>query len=329
MPTPYEVLGVPTTASKEEIKRAYKKLAVQHHPDKGGDQETFKEVSKAYETLHDDEKRASYDRFGEDGPNMGPHPGHPDMMNDIFAQMFGGHHNTARRADVMHRLNISLAEAYTGVTKTMRITTERMCVSCKQRCTTCNGAGKLTQLRQMGPFTHMVNTPCTVCNGSGQKSTGCKTCCNTCKIKDERSLEIRIPHGVQSGDKTIHQGLGEQPNLPGEQPGNLIFEVFVSPDGLFERNGNDLIHTASITFTQSIVGTTVKIPHYAGEILFSTKSVGIVQPRKHYIVSDLGMPTKDPGRRGKVIVVFDIKYPTSKLDDAMCDELAKILEKLC
>lgn len=326
--SPYEVLGVPPQASKDDIKRAYKKLAVLHHPDKGGDSETFKDISRAYEILSDDDKRASYDRFGDADEHQHQHQS-SSMANNIFEHMFGNAMFNQSRADVMHRLNITLAEAYTGVTKNMRITVERLCTQCKQRCVACNGAGKLTQLRQMGPFTHMVNTPCTMCNGSGQKSTGCKACNQSGKTKDEKALEIRIPAGAQSGDRTIHQGLGEQPNSPNEQAGNLIFEVFVLPHSKFERNGHDLIHTAVITFAQSIVGTTVKIPHFTGEILFNTKTIGIVQPRKQYIASDLGMPVPDSQRKGKVIVVFDIQYPTCKaMDDSVCEELLKLLEKL-
>lgn len=167
----YEVLGLTKDASQDEVKKAYRKLAREHHPDKGGDPEKFKKVQEAYEVLSDPEKRENFDRFGTpDAPPQGPNP------NDIFAQMFGGAfggpRGPVRRSDHNHNLKITLEDAYRGLTRTFKVTLSKPCFACRKQCSQCRGRGSV-QI-QMGPMA--FSQPCPSCGGQGGGSSGCQEC---------------------------------------------------------------------------------------------------------------------------------------------------------
>lgn len=327
----YDVMGLPHGASKEDIKRAYKKLAVQHHPDKGGDPEKFKEISNAYSILSDDQKRAQYDQFGDSMMEQGGGRGfeHVDPRN-IFEQFFGGggfhfdmfdhgvhthrHAQAARCGNHMHRIHISLAEAFHGVTKAIKISIQKTCFQCKDVCNACQGRGSITDMRRMGPFTQMLTRPCETCSATGQVTRGrenCPTCSGQGTFKEEERKEIVIPRGVHSGFQMVLRGLGEQPKREGDIPGDLIFHIIVNEDPNFFRNGNDLIFRASLSFKEALLGKEIRVPYYSDSFVIDTSSFGVVQPDKPYIFENKGMPCNAQGTEyGKLHVVFNVEFPS-------------------
>lgn len=296
MPDPYEILGVDRNATQDDIKKAYRKLAVKHHPDKGGDPEKFKEISAAYEILSDDQKRSNFDQFGTaDGPQM------PDM-GEMFRNFFGGGGagGPGRRQDRHHIIQISLEEAFQGVTKKLKLNIEHPCYSCQQNCQTCQGRGGVQM--QMGPF--VMNRPCEMCKSAGVESKGCPGC-DYKKVKsDSETVNINISKCVMDGETFVIPNKGEQPIKQGEIAGNLIVQVRIKPHAVFVREGNHLVWTTKISFDESVRGTKVTIPHFAGEMNIDTSYFGIIDPRLRYEIVGKGMNSES-----NLYIVFDIQYP--------------------
>lgn len=329
----YDVMGLPRGASKEDVKRAYKKLAVQHHPDKGGDPEKFKEISNAYSVLCDDQKRAQYDQLGDammEGGGGGRSPFDQVDPRNIFEQFFGGggfhfdmfdqggmhrHAQAARCGNHMHRIHISLAEAYHGVTKTIKISVQKTCFQCKDVCNACQGRGSITDMRRMGPFTQMSTRPCEVCSATGQVTRGregCSTCNGQGTYKEEERKEIVIPRGVHNGFQLVMRGYGEQPKREGDIPGDLLFQVIVNDDPNFFRNGNDLVFRSTLSFKEALLGKEIRVPHYADTFVVDTATLGVIQPDKPYIFEKKGMPCNSQGTEfGKLHVVFRVDFPST------------------
>ena len=297
----YDVLGLQRGASPDDIKKAYRKLAREHHPDKGGDPEKFKKVQEAYETLSDPQKRQNFDQFGtaEGNPN-----GFPPNMNDVFAQMFGGAfggpRGPVRRADHHHELNITLEEAYRGVTRNLKVTLERNCFSCLAKCQQCRGQG--TVHIQMGPMA--FRQPCPACGGSGGGSTGCKECNFKSKKQEQLNLELKVPAGVEEGNTIVASGLGEQPTKPGEDPGDLVFHIKIKSHPHFMRMGRDLVFSTKISFEDSVRGIRIRIPHFDGPFDIDTSELGVLDPRRDYFVDDKGFM-----KGGVLRLSFDVVYP--------------------
>ena len=334
----YDVLGVSKNSSLDDIKKAYKKLAVQHHPDKGGDPEKFKEIANAYQILSDEEQRRKYDMLGDEQfEQSGNMPSHMDPSSifeqffgrggfDPFGSMFGanpfGFHqaqstnNSRKCRSVRHVIHISNKDAYFGCDKHIKITLHKKCLNCLDTCNACQGHGQISEMQRMGPFTTMMTRPCNLCQGSGQtqkSKANCTQCNGKCELVEEKKVDIHIPEGVETGNQIVAVGLGEQPQQQGNVPGDLIFEILVQPDKLFERRDLDLVHRVSITFQESILGKTIIIPHYEKELSIDTSTFGIVQPNKEYVLPDKGM-VKDK-KKGKLLVVFDIQYPKKILTE--------------
>lgn len=325
----YDILGVPKGSSKEEIKKAFRKLAVQHHPDKGGDPEKFKEVAHAYEVLSDDHKKEEYDRLGDEGMaamnGNGGGPGFAHMdPRDIFEQffgggmfghdMFGGHPQNmrTRRSDQLHNMRVSMHDAYHGCTKHIKICVAKTCMKCKETCSLCQGRGHITDMRRMGFFTQMMTRPCDRCHGTGAMSKGrgdCMECHGNAQYQEEKRLEIVIPPGVNTGHQHRIDGMGEQPKAEGDIPGDLILQIHVQDDPNFTRSGDDLIHIVKISFAESVLGKTITIPHFAGSFDLNTADFGIIHPEKPYNIADKGMPRLNTGAFGKLQIVFRIDYP--------------------
>jgi molecular chaperone DnaJ len=292
---PYEVLGVTRDASPEDIRKAYRKLAVQHHPDKGGDQEKFKQISAAYEVLSDEQKRSNFDQFGTaDGPQM---PDMGEMFRNFFGQAAGG---PPRRQDRQYIISISLEEAFQGVTKKLKLSIDHPCYSCQQNCQVCNGKGGIPI--QMGPF--MMNKPCDKCQGAGVESKGCPACDNKKVKSDSEVVTINIGKCVMDGETFVIPNKGEQPVKQGEMAGNLVVQVRVRPHAVFVREGNHLVWTTKISFDESVKGTKVTIPHFSGEMNIDTSYFGIIDPRIRYEIKGKGMNSES-----NLYIVFDIQYP--------------------
>jgi DnaJ-class molecular chaperone len=301
----YDVLDLDRNASQDDIKKAYRKLARLHHPDKGGDPEKFKKVQEAYEVLSDPQKRENFDRFGT--PDGGGNPTGFPNPNDIFAQMFGGafggQRGPVRRADHHHELKITLEDAYRGLTRTFKVTLTKPCFACRKQCPQCHGRG--THMVQMGPMSFAQ--PCQPCGGQGGVSSGCQECNFKSKKHEPLNLELKIPAGVEDNATLVAGGMGEQPQKPDENPGDLIFHIKIQDHPELMRQGKDLIWSTKISFEDSVNGKVIQVPHFDGAIQINTSDWGVLDPREDYVIPDKGFV---PG--GKLRVSFNVVYPNSK-----------------
>jgi molecular chaperone DnaJ len=288
----YEVLGVAKSASEDEVKKAYRKLAMKYHPDRNPDDNTaeakFKEASEAYEILSDAEKRAAYDRMGHaafdgaGGMGGGFQGGNfQDMFGqfgDVFGDIFsgrgqgGGQQRQRRGADLRYVMELTLEEAVKGVKKNVTFTAPAPCAACDgkgaknssdiQTCGTCKGAGQVRM--QQGFFA--VNQTCPTCHG---RAKVVKNPCNVCHgsgVKDKsRTLEVSIPAGVDSGDRVRLTGEGEAGGA-GVQSGDLYVEIVVREHKMFQRDGADLYMDVPISFTDAALGKEVEIPTLDGRV---------------------------------------------------------------
>jgi molecular chaperone DnaJ len=285
----YETLGVPKNASEDEIKKAYRKLAMKHHPDRNHgdskDAETkFKEVKEAYEMLSDPQKRAAYDQYGHAGvdPNMrgGPGPegfgGFAEAFGDIFGDVFGartgrgGGRQVFRGSDLSYAMEVTLEEAADGKEAQIRIPSWDDCGSCKGTgakpgtkpitCTTCHGNG-VVQMRQ-GFFS--VQQTCPTCHGTGKIiPEPCTTCHGQGKIKNHKTLEVKIPAGIDDGMRIRSTGNGE-PGTNGGPPGDLYIEIRLKKHELFERDGDDLHCVVPVSITTAALGGEISVPTLKG-----------------------------------------------------------------
>lgn len=257
----YSILGVSENATQDEIKKTYRKLAMEHHPDKGGDGEKFKKISEAYETLSDDGKRQQYDNqrknpFGDLG----------SMFNDFF----NGGFNTQRKQSAPEKIidvNLGALESYLSPEKTIVYERKVGCTGCggqggeKQTCASCNGSGFNVVKMGNGLFTQVFHQPCNVCKGQGMVY---KTVCGACKghttTSNIETIKIRIPHGAGDGQFFRLQNKGDYHN---GTYGNLVIRVFVNPENNFEKRENDLVYHAYLDLEQ-IQKDNLEIPHPAG-----------------------------------------------------------------
>jgi molecular chaperone DnaJ len=286
----YEVLGVNKDASDEDIKKAYRKLAMKHHPDRNPDnpkaEEHFKEAKEAYETLSDGQKRAAYDQYGhaafEAGGMGGGSPfgagagaggfDFGDIFGDIFGGSRGGGRNSPHRgSDLRYNLEISLEEAARGAQKQIRIPTMEDCETCKgtgakpgtsaTTCQTCAGHGQVRM--QQGFFS--IQQTCPRCHGSGKQiSSPCASCHGAGKIKQHKTLEIKIPAGIDTGMRLRHSGHGEA-GSNGAPSGDLYVEIHIRPHNVFEREGDDLHCEMPISFSTAALGGEIEIPTLDGK----------------------------------------------------------------
>jgi molecular chaperone DnaJ len=284
----YEVLGVNRDASEEEIKKAYRKLAMKHHPDRNPDskdgEEKFKEAKEAYEVLSEADKRRAYDAYGHAGVNpqmggMGAGPegfgGFAEAFGDIFSDIFGGGQGRGRAsvfrgADLRYNLEISLEQAARGTETKIRIPTMETCETCKgsgakpgtqpKTCDTCHGSG--TVRLSQGFFS--IQQTCPTCHGTGKMVTDpCATCRGAGRLKKHKTLSVKIPTGVDEGDRIRLSGEGEA-GVNGGPPGDLYVVIHLKSHGVFQRDGDDLHCEMPISFTQAALGGEIEIPTLDG-----------------------------------------------------------------
>ncbi|GER72720.1 molecular chaperone DnaJ [Weizmannia acidilactici] len=285
----YEVLGVGKDATKEEIKKAYRRLSKKYHPDINKEPdaaEKFKEISEAYEVLSDDQKRAQYDQFGHAGPNQGFGGfGGADFggfgFEDIFSTFFGGGRrndpNAPRQgADLQYTMTLEFEEAVFGKETDIRIPREETCDTCHgtgarpgthpETCPHCHGTGTLNT-EQTTAFGRIVNRrTCHYCGGTGKIiKEKCKTCGGTGKVKKRRKIHVKIPAGIDDGQQLRVAGQGE-PGVNGGPAGDLYIIFHVKPHELFERDGDDIYCEIPIAFTQAALGDEIEVPTLHGKV---------------------------------------------------------------
>ena len=281
----YEVLGVARNANDEELKKAYRRCAMKHHPDRNpGNKEAeaaFKECKEAYEVLSDGGKRRLYDQHGHaafehgmGGGNAGPgFHDVGDIFGDIFGNIFGGgggRQGPRRGADIGYMMELDLEEAVAGVEKRIEIPAMASCEPCSgsgsddgriDTCSTCHGRGQVRM--QRGPF--QMQAPCPHCGGAGKTIVNpCKHCDGAGRVEEDKTLQVKIPAGVDNGDRIRLAGEGEA-GPSGMPPGDLYVEVRVRPHALFQRDGDDLHCEVPIRISQAALGDTVHVPTLGGE----------------------------------------------------------------
>jgi molecular chaperone DnaJ len=285
----YETLGVGRNADDAEIKKAYRKLAMKHHPDRNQDnpnaEEKFKEVKEAYEMLSDPQKRAAYDQYGHAGvdPNMGGGGGgfgggHPfgDAFGDVFGDIFGGRGQQRggpqvyKGSDLRYTMEVDLEDAAHGKVTQIRVPSWDNCNTCEgtgaekgskpETCPTCDGHG---QVRMSQGFFSVQQT-CPKCHGTGKYNPKpCKTCHGEGKTKTNKTLEVNIPAGIEDGMRIRNSGKGE-PGINGGPAGDLFVEVHIRRHAVFERDGIDLHCTVPISFTKAALGGDIEVPTLHG-----------------------------------------------------------------
>ena len=290
----YEILGVAKNASDDEIKKAYRKLAMKYHPDRNPDskgaEEKFKEAKEAYEMLSDAQKREAYDRFGHAGvdPNMGGGGGFgggaggfSDAFGDIFGDIFGGSGRSRggpqvyRGADLRYNLDITLEQAAHGFDTTIRVPSWDECDTCHgsgakpgtapTTCATCGGHGQVRM--QQGFFS--IQQTCPKCHGTGKVIPDpCTTCSGAGRIKRNKTLEVKIPAGIDDGMRIRSTGNGE-PGMNGGPPGDLYVEIHIKQHGVFQRDGDDLHCEMPISYAKAALGGEIEVPTLSGKVSFT------------------------------------------------------------
>jgi molecular chaperone DnaJ len=345
----YEVLGIDRQANQQEIKKAYRRLAVQYHPDKNpGDpsaEDAFKEAAEAYSILGDEQKRAVYDRYGHEGLRGGPQVnadifreftdifgGGGSIFEDLFGDFFGGGRSRRpqRGADLRYDLEITFDEAVHGTETRILVPRNELCETCdgsgakpgthKQPCATCGGHG---QVRYQQGFL-VVARPCPDCRGSGQFiPSPCDACTGTGHVAKERELTLKIPAGVDSGSRIRSVGQGEAAPYGGS-PGDLYVVLTVKPHKMFRRDGEDVLLELPITFSQAALGDDVDVPTIHG-----TESIAIpagTQTGTRIRIRNKGVPRLNGGGKGDQIVFVTVVTPQklTKEQRSLLEQLGKI-----
>ena len=341
----YEVLGIEKGASEDEIKKAFRKMALKYHPDRNqGDKEAeekFKEVNEAYSVLSDPELRKKYDMFGhagvdpsaQAGPGAGQWAGGfgggfdgvdlGDIFGDFFGGGFGGGSARRRNAptkgrDLQHSLRITFEEAAFGTSKTIEIRKYVKCEKCsgsgaapgtsKHSCSRCGGTGQIRTVRNSLFGQVQTASPCPDCNGTGQIiDTPCPDCHGTGQVMKNIKIEVNIPAGVDEGSVIPIRGQGE-PGKNGGPNGDLFVVLAVSPHKLFEREGNDLYLDIPISFTQAALGDEITVPTLEGKV--SYKVPAGTQPGTVFRLRGKGVADVHGGRKGDLYVKVTLEVPT-------------------
>ena len=355
----YDTLGVNKTASKDEIKKAFHKLAHKYHPDKNkGDDSKFKEVNEAYQVLSDDQKRSSYDQFGSEGPTMGGYGQGQgfggqggfggfdfsgfqngqgfDMgdLGDIFGEFFnggmGGRGGVKRGRDISTEIDISFEDSVFGVTRKILISKQSKCDTCSgtgakpgskmETCKTCNGQGKVRETKRSILGTFQSTRECDTCYGSGKvPAEKCATCHGTGVHKKQEEIEIKIPAGINNGEMIRMTGMGEA--VSHGQTGDLYIKINVRPHSIFKRDGSNLVMDLPVKLSDALLGTKYNLQTLDGPLEVTIpEGIGHGELLR---VKGKGVPQN--GRRGDIIIRIQIKMPSkiSKKSKELIQELKK------
>ena len=339
----YEVLGVSKSASADEIKKAYRRLAMKHHPDRNKDdsdasEARFKEAKEAYEVLKDGEKRAAYDQFGHDGVRGGPGgqggysaEGFGDIFGDVFGDIFGGARRGGgpqvfRGADLGYELKLDLETAVAGDSVTIDVPTQVSCDTCDgsgakkgsepTTCSTCGGVGQVRM--QQGFFS--IQQTCPACKGAGTTiSDPCADCHGRGRVRQKRTLSVKVPAGVDDGDRIRLSGEGEA-GRNGGPAGDLYVEIRVEPHKLFEREGANLSCEVPVSMATATLGGEVELPTLDGNV--SLKVPAGTQSGKVFRLRGKGVTTVRDPRTGDLFAKVAVETPVN-----LTAEQRELLEK--
>lgn len=323
----YEVLGVSKGASESELKKSYRRMAMKYHPDRNPDnaeaEEKFKEVQEAWAVLSDEDKRATYDQFGhaglEQGAGAGP-GGFGDIFGDVFSDIFGGGRGSGGRrsqrgADLRYDLQVSLEDAAKGTTVKIRVPTLVSCDDCSgsgakkgtsaSTCSMCEGRGQVR--RQQGVFT--VQQTCPNCRGKGTViDDPCTTCRGKGRKEETKTLSVKVPAGVDTGDRIRLAGEGEA-GRSGAEPGDLYVQIVLEPHPIFERNGNDLVTEIPIDIVTATLGGEVEVPTLDGRVNLSIPKG--TQYGKVFRLRGKGVSSVRSSRVGDLLCAVIIETPVN------------------
>lgn len=356
----YDLLGISKSAKQDEIKKAYRKLAMKYHPDKNpGDKEAekkFKEINEAYDVLKDDQKRAAYDRMGhaafEGGMggagrgSSGFHGGGFDfeaagfgnIFDDMFSEFMGGRtqqgESSLRGADLRYNMEISLEDAFTGLQKDIRISTHASCDTCHgsgaeagtppETCPTCHGQGRV-RARQ-GFFT--IERTCSHCHGVGKIiKNPCKTCQGTGRIRKEKTLSVSIPAGIEDGSRIRLAGEGEA-GVRGGTAGDLYIFLHVKPHKFFQREGATIYCEVPISMATATLGGEIEVPSIDGHKA-RVKIPSGTQSGRQFRLKGKGMSVPRSSQRGDMYIEATVETPTnlSKRQKELLEEFASLESK--
>ncbi|MDJ0700226.1 MAG: molecular chaperone DnaJ [Woeseiaceae bacterium] len=345
----YDVLGVSKTATADEIKKAYRRLAMKFHPDRNKDdsdeaEKKFKEAKEAYEVLKDSDKRATYDRFGHDGirgagaggpGGFGPE-GFGDIFGDVFGDIFGGGRRGGgpqvfRGADLGYELRLDLEKAVRGDSATIDVPTQVSCDTCggsgakkgtdPVKCSTCGGAGQVRM--QQGFFS--IQQTCPACKGAGTViSDPCTDCHGRGRVQKTKTLSVKVPPGVDDGDRIRLSGEGEA-GRNGGPPGDLYVEIRVNPHKIFEREGADLSCEVPVSFATATLGGEVELPTLDGNV--ALKIPAGTQSGKVFRLRGKGVVTVRDPRTGDLFARVAVETPVN-LTGEQKDLLRKLEQSL-
>jgi DnaJ family protein A protein 2 len=356
----YDILGVPSTATEAQLKKAYKVGALKHHPDKNAHNpdaaDKFKDLSHAYEVLSDPQKRSIYDQYGEEGLEGG---GAAGGMNaeDLFSQFFGGgsafggggglggmfgggmqNRGPPKARTIHHVHKVSLEDIYRGKVSKLALQKSVICSKCDGRggkegavkkCSGCDGHGMKTMMRQMGPMIQRFQTVCPDCNGEGEiirEKDKCKGCNGKKTVVERKVLHVHVDRGVRSGHKIEFRGEGDQ--TPGVEPGDVIFEIEQKPHSRFQRKDDDLFYEAEIDLVTALAGGQIFVEHLDDRWLSIDIMPGeVISPGTLKLVRNQGMPSYRHHDHGNLYVRFDVKFPAKGFtnDQNAFDMLKSIL----
>lgn len=354
----YEVLGVDKNADAQTLKKAYRKLAMQYHPDRNPDnkeaEEKFKEINEAYEVLSDDTKRQTYDQFGHAGMNgqggfggqgfggQGGFGGFEDIFGDMFGDIFGGGFGGSRQrrrgpergADIRHSIDITFEEAAFGKKASIKINRSEECSECngsgaksgtgKKTCPTCNGAGEVRTV-QRTPFGNIASSrTCSACNGEGEiVETPCTKCGGKGHTRKVKTIEVDIPAGIDDGQMIKLSGQGEVGSKGGPR-GDLYLVINVKPHSLFTREGNDIYFDMPVTFVQAALGDEIEVPTLDGKVKYTIPEG--TQTGTVFRLREKGIPRIRGNSRGDQYVKVIVDTP-KKLNEKQKDLLRQFAEE--
>ncbi|KNC48452.1 heat shock protein Ddj1 [Thecamonas trahens ATCC 50062] len=345
----YDVLGVSPSASDKEIKKAYRKLALKHHPDKNPDgAEKFKEISAAFDVLSDPQKKEIYDRYGMEGLEGGMGGGGGGMGGfgaaDIFEQMFGGgffgrggrRRGPPKTEDMKHRMGVKLEELYNGKVKKIAVKKNELCETCDgkggsevRRCTACNGQGIQIQLRQVGPgMVQQLQSKCRDCRGTGEfirPGDRCTGCSGDKVVVKKKVLRVEIDPGMATGENIVFRGEADQ--APNHLPGDVVIVLQQEDHPIFTRDGDDLYVDKELTLVEALCGYQFLVTHLDGRVLLVTSEPGeIIKPGDVKCIRNEGMPRHgSPFTRGRLFVKFTVAFPPA---GTFTPENARVLESV-